>query len=412
MIRILHTSDWHLGHSLRGFSRYYEHQKFLKWLLSMLKQQAIDALLVAGDMFDSANPSAESQQLFYQFLVNAKQQQPNLDIIIIAGNHDSANRLDAPESLLKQLNINVVGQAKKKSEQLILPLTDNKGHIKAWCVAVPFLRPTDLAEIEDESLDPLVEGVRKFYADLLTQAKKQCQADQAIIAMGHCYMSGGQSSEGSERKILGGNQHALPVDIFAQDLTDLAYVALGHLHKPQEVAGFEHIRYSGSPLPLSVVEADYPHQVVIVDIDNADVSNINSQRIPRAVDMIRLPKKGEATWEQLLLLLSKLPVNQGQDKATWAYLDIHIRLTQPQPQLAQLIEQQLDDKAVRLLRIHPYYQGKQQSLAQVQAELNLEDLKPEQVFEHCYQQQYDQFPSEALHKTFLQLLSECQQGMD
>lgn len=95
-MKLLHTADWHLGHRLHGHERYFEHRSFLDWFMREISERVIDGLLVAGDVFDTANPSATSWQLFYQFLATLRQQRPHLNVIIIAGNHDSPSKLDAP----------------------------------------------------------------------------------------------------------------------------------------------------------------------------------------------------------------------------------------------------------------------------------------------------------------------------
>ncbi|MGZ8955926.1 MAG: exonuclease subunit SbcD, partial [Methylovulum sp.] len=285
MVRIFHTADWHLGHHLHGVSRQLEHQRFLDWLLDELHSKQADALIVAGDIFDSANPSSAAQSQLYDFLVKTKTRLPNLDIVLVGGNHDSASRLDAPSPILNALGVTVVGglsrgdQGNIDWERLLVPLTNAAGEIKAWCGAMPFLRNADLPATarDGESVangmepmrpgeqdnDPLISGMKTLYAELFMQLQQKAGNAESLILTGHCYMVNGAVSELSERKILGGNQHALPVELFPDDV---AYVALGHLHLAQRVGVNNHIRYSGSPIPLSFDESDYPHQVVQVDI--------------------------------------------------------------------------------------------------------------------------------------------------
>src|SRR5664280_2388513 len=142
MLRLFHTADWHLGHCLHGVSRQLEHQQFLNWLLQEMQNRQADALIVAGDIFDSANPSAAAQAQLYEFLVKARAQQPALNIVLIGGNHDSASRLDAPSSILNALGVTVVGGLVRDDgainwERLIVSLTNTAGDIKAWCGAIP-----------------------------------------------------------------------------------------------------------------------------------------------------------------------------------------------------------------------------------------------------------------------------------
>ncbi|MFK5947157.1 MAG: exonuclease subunit SbcD, partial [Methylococcales bacterium] len=267
MLKIIHTADWHLGHHLHGVSRDYEHQQFLEWLLAQLQEFNIDALIVAGDIFDTANPSALAQTQLYDFLVKARNLCPLLDIILVGGNHDSAARLDAPAAILNALGVSVVGglirdeQGEIDWQRLIVPVKNQQGEIKALCGAMPFLRHVDLPD--NSADDPLISGVKTLYAELLANLQQQAIHDEVLLLTGHCYMVGGHLSELSERKILGGNQHALPADIFS---ADVSYTALGHLHLAQTVGDNEAIRYSGSPIPLSFDEQHYKHQVLLVEV--------------------------------------------------------------------------------------------------------------------------------------------------
>lgn len=152
-MRLLHTSDWHLGQSLHNFDRFYEHQRFLDWLLDTIVSEQADALLVAGDVFDNANPSAASQRQLYTFLQQARARAPQLDIVIIAGNHDSPGRLEAPGPLLEMHGTTVIGYPHRDAdgniamERMLVPLTGKDGAVAAWVLAVPFLRHGDVPRL-------------------------------------------------------------------------------------------------------------------------------------------------------------------------------------------------------------------------------------------------------------------------
>ncbi|MGZ8955908.1 MAG: exonuclease subunit SbcD, partial [Methylovulum sp.] len=333
MLRIFHTADWHLGHHLHGISRQLEHQQFLDWLLDELQTKQADALIVAGDIFDSANPSSAAQSQLYDFLVKARTRLPNLNIILIGGNHDSASRLDAPSPILNALGVTVVGGLSRGElgnidwERLLVPLTNAAGEVKAWCGAMPFLRNADLPGSEQDT-DPLISGMKTLYAELFAQLQQKASNAESLILTGHCYMVNGAVSELSERKILGGNQHALPVDLFPDDI---AYVALGHLHLAQKVGANEHIRYSGSPIPLSFDETDYLHQVVQVDVRAGQPVETVAVKIPRSVQLLRIPNgKDFAVLSEVIghlenLILDDLPIEQRP------LLELRIRLEKPEP---------------------------------------------------------------------------------
>ena len=352
MLRVLHTSDWHLGHTLHDLSRRYEHQQFFRWLLDRLVEEQVDALLVAGDVFDTANPSAEAQERLSGFLGDARGRLPALDIVVIGGNHDSAGRLDAPDSLLRPLGIRVVGglpqnERRLDAERVIIPLCDRAGNVAAWVAAVPFLRAFDLPVVDTG--DPLIEGVRQVYAEALAAAREKRVPGQALLGMGHCYLTGTALSALSERKILGGNQHALPADIFPEDV---AYVALGHLHLAQSVGGREGVRYSGSPIPLSLSEASYRHQVVIADFDGEALREVRILPIPRAVPILTIPERGPLPVDQVLALLLALPpLDPALPAETRPYLDVEVAVQKPEPSVRRRIEEALVGKAARLVRI-------------------------------------------------------------
>ena len=275
-MRLLHTSDWHLGHTLHEASREEEHAAFLEWLLDTIEERDVDALLVTGDIFDSSNPPASAQRSWYRFLVAAGQRRPGLRVVAIAGNHDSAARLEAPREVLAALDVTVVGELPRVDgrldpERLLVPLSDRDGVRRAWVAAVPYLRPSDLAGLpgagddEGEALgvDPKATRVAAVYAEAAAAARRKKRDGEAIVLTGHLYAAGTKLSELSERKIQKGNLEAVSLDAFDEDV---AYVALGHLHLAQMVGGRENVRYAGSPIPLALSEAGYRHEVVLVEL--------------------------------------------------------------------------------------------------------------------------------------------------
>ncbi|MDO9423320.1 MAG: exonuclease SbcCD subunit D C-terminal domain-containing protein [Methylobacter sp.] len=410
MLRLFHTADWHLGHYLHGVSRQLEHQQFLDWLLLELQSKQADALLVVGDIFDSANPSSAAQSQLYDFLVKAKARQPNLDIVLIGGNHDSASRLDAPSPILNALGVTVVGGLSRDDqggidwERLVVPLTNAAGEIKAWCGAMPFLRNADLPS-SDQDGDPLISGMKTLYAELFAQLQQKAGNGESLILTGHCYMVNGAVSELSERKILGGNQHALPIELFPDDI---AYVALGHLHLAQRVGTHQHIRYSGSPIPLSFDETDYSHQLVQVDMSAGRPVETVAVKIPRSVQLLRIPNGKDfavlpAVIEQLEnLILDDLPIEQRP------LLELRIRLEKPEPGLRQQIEEAIAKLPARLLKISTAYSGSEKSLADMKIEERLEELQPFDVFQRCYQNKYDRETPEVMNALFNELLESLQ----
>ncbi len=405
MIRVLHTSDWHLGHTLHGVSREYEHRHFLAWLLDTIERRRADALIVAGDIFDSANPPASAQALFYSFVVEAKERFPRLDITVAAGNHDSPGRLDAPSSLLDALGVRVVGAFPRRpggsvdAERLIVPLRDRDGESAALCALVPFLRPADLPQVQGD--DPLVEGVRALYGEVARAALSEKRAGQSLLVTGHCYVTGGRLSQLSERKVLGGNQHALPVDLF---LDPFAYAALGHLHLAQEVGKHAQVRFSGSPFALSLSESAYPHQVVEVDMDGGGLREITPLPVPRAVEILNIPSHSPLPPDALESLLKGLDLPDDLPLERHPFLEVSVLLERPEPGLRHRLEEALSGKAVRLLKISAHYPGSAEALAESLPETLLQELHPDDVFVRRYRQRHDAEPSSELLAAFHELV--------
>lgn len=404
-MRLLHTSDWHLGQSLHQYDRTYEHERFLDWLLDILVAESVDVLLIAGDVFDSSNPSATAQSLLYRFLTEAHRRVQHLNIVMTAGNHDSPGRLEAPSPFLSMFDAHVVGQVGRSDngnslERLVLPLKDQKGEIGAWCVAMPFLRPGDVPRIEG-SADPYAAGIEALYRQAIKHANATRQPGQALIALGHCHLVGGKTSEESERRIVIGGAEALSADIFDESVT---YLALGHLHLPQQVGGNPARRYSGSPLPMSFSEIDYPHQVVLVDLNGDKVANIREHRVPRAVELLRVPSK-PATLDVVLAALSALDCPE-RPEAEWPYLQVRVHLTEPEPSLRTQIESAIQGKPVRLARIETTYtRGDEESSAPAVSIDELNTLAPADFFNRLYQHRFGQDVPTELLAAFTELLN-------
>jgi len=394
-MRLLHTSDWHLGQSLHNFERHYEHQRFLDWLLDTIVAEQADALLIAGDIFDNANPSSASQKQLYRFLQRAKERVPHLNLVVIGGNHDSPGRLEAPGPLLEAHGTRVIGAVQRDAdgaldiEALVLPLTGADGTVQAWCLAVPFLRPGDVPRVAveagaDNVADPYLAGIALLYRQALALALEKRQPGQAILAMGHCHMIDGQMSADSERRIVIGGTEMLPAGIFDPAI---AYAALGHLHLAQAVGKQDHIRYCGSPIPLSFAEVGYQHQILRIDLDGDAVREIAPIAIPRAVQLLRVPAK-PALITQVLEELAALDVADAPVEQQ-PFLEVRVRLDAPEPGLRARIEAALDGKPVRLAKIETSSAARGSAVdAEVMTLDRLEQLKPDDIFRQLYQHRF------------------------
>ena len=340
-MKIIHTADWHIGQTFFEYDRRQEHHLFLLWLKAQINEQKADALLIAGDVFDSPNPSAESQRIYYRFLKEVTSENPQLKIVVIAGNHDSAARLEAPNPLLEEMNVIVKGVVKRTSEgeidyeNLIVPLTC-QGQSAALCLAVPYLRQGDYLAAESYA-----EGIRNMYEILYEKTKVR---GLPIIAMGHLHASGAELSDNdrSERTVVGGLESVSP-DSFAEGI---AYTALGHLHKPQRLAKRENVRYAGAPLPMSFSEKNYKQGVDLITLH--DEVKIERLAFDTPVKLLSIPKEPKPL-QEVLEEIRALP--EGVVNTLSPYLEIKVLLTEPEPSLRYQVEEALQDKSVRLARI-------------------------------------------------------------
>jgi exonuclease SbcD len=410
-MKILHTSDWHLGHTLHDRDREFEHRSFLDWLIQRICELEIDALLISGDIFDTANPSASSQELWFGFLAQALKAKPGLQIVAIAGNHDSAARLEAPDRLLREFDIRVIGSLPRKTdgtfnaESVSVSLKDKSGKPQAVVIAMPFLRTSDLPSQEGAE-DPIVEGVHRLY----TEALESCRPMKIpILAMGHCFLVNAHISDLSERKVLGGNQHPLPVSLFPEELV---YAALGHLHLPQSMAAGR-IRYSGSPIPLAMSERHYPHSVTIIDLQLGGAIHQEQVRIPRTVDFVRIPDTDYLPLEELLEALRKLPdrPTEKEQKNPCPFLEVGVRLDKPEATMRSSIMESLEGKGFFLAKISTQFTGTGQALGDVTQIHGLRDLEVEDVFKRKWSQDFQGEPTSdhlaALHELIDQVKQEA-----
>lgn len=408
-MRLFHTSDWHLGQNLHGQERDFEHACFLEWLLRQLKHEQPDALLIAGDIFDTVNPPVKAQERLYDFIVSAHEQQPGLSIVMIAGNHDSGSRIELPAPLMRRLRAHALGRVlwlddgQLDAGRLLLPLTDASGKVAAWCLALPFLRP---AEVTGRHLgEDYLKGIAQVHEWLIAAAEERRQPGQALIAVSHAHMAGGAVSEDSERSLVIGNAEALPASLFGPQIS---YVALGHLHKPQKVNGEERIRYSGSPIPLSFSEVDYKHQILDIRLDGEQLLSVEPRLIPRAVNLQRL---GPAPLGEILAQLGALPdIDLLAEEQRQPWLEVRIRLDEPQPDLRQQVENALQGKAVRLVRIAAEYAGSASGDGEdgMAGLIELDQLNPEELFRRAWRDAYANEADEQTLKDFALLLQDVQ----
>lgn len=348
-MKVLHTSDWHLGQQFYEHDRRDEHAAFFTWLLNNLVEQHIDILLVAGDIYHTATPSASAENQLYQFIKDAKKRCPQLHVVIIAGNHDSANRILAAQPLLAQFDTHVVGRFDVSAPSDIT-LEINTNNKRAVVVAMPFLRNSDISSLCQTKNGPsYAHGVAKAYASALEHAYSINEQNSPLIVMGHLHAKGGDISSDSERNLVIGGEESISANVFG---TKANYVALGHLHKAQKVAKNEAIRYSGTPIPMSFSERNYTHQVNVIEFKNDEKQSISTSVNPlyihRSAEVIILPK-GECL--PLKELCEQIKALDTSNYTIAPYLRVKLKSSDTDTSFREQIEQALEGKNVKFCGI-------------------------------------------------------------
>jgi len=381
-MKILHTSDWHLGHRLLEQSQYEEQLLFLGWLQNYIERQSIDVLLISGDVFDTGVPSAQSQKMYYDFLVNLNSTQCKF-IVITGGNHDSPGTINAPKELLSALSIHVVGKATENIEDEVFKFTVNNEEI--IIAAVPYLRDQDIRRaIASESFEQIGNryktALTSHYNKVATYCSSLKTTNIPVFAMGHLFAIGGYTSE-SEQSIYVGNLG----DIGAQDFPEIFnYIALGHLHRPQMVGKLNHIRYSGSPYILSFSEIGYNKNVILIETTNNIVQNIIEVEIPKFREIIRLKGSVEECINQLHIIN-----NQHHELTPWVEVVLD---KEPDAQMGfSEINKTAENLNLEVLKVTLKNEKRISGLEQLtEKAIQLKDLNPMEIFKmKCKEQDFD-----------------------
>ena len=376
-MKLLHTSDWHLGRSLHGRKRHHEFDCFLSWLLGALTEHQIDVLLVAGDIFDTTTPGNRAQSQYYRFLHQVAASQCR-HVVVIAGNHDSPTFLDAPRELLRALNVHVVGQAAENPHDEVLVLKSDHDQAELIVCAVPYLRDRDLRQVQpgESALDKdqrLIEGLYEHYQQVVTHAlqlRDQLGADIPVIGMGHLFIAGGQTLEGDGvRELYVGNLAQVGADLFNPELD---YVALGHLHVPQAVTDRPLTRYSGSPVPMGFGEARQQKSVCCVTF-NGRKTQVEQIDIPRFQRLERV--RGD--WPDLMATLEELRKTHDP-----VWLELVYDGQELLPDLRERVQEIVADSPVEILRLSNR-RLMETALAQTHEAESLDSLSVDDVFERC-----------------------------
>ena len=408
-MRVLHTSDWHLCQRLVNLERTEEHQHFLDWLLQTIESEKVDVLLMAGDMFDTGAPSNTALRQYYTFLTKVCATCCR-HIIITGGNHDSVSTLNAPKDLLDCFNIKVIGGATSDPLDELIELRDEDGKPELVVCAVPFLRDRDVrlsvpGESYDEREQRIKQGIAAHYAAFVPHVQPYKTQGIPIVAMGHLFAAGGSASD-SEKEIHVGNLGQIGADQFPKEFD---YVALGHLHRPQLVNKTHHIRYSGSPIPLSFSEVADKKVVYVLDFEAGQLTDLKEIAIPVCRKLVRF--KGE-----LEEVKQKIAVYDNSSYTLPAWAELQVELDAPLPDLNQQLEEILKLKTNELqLLIHrpPIIRTSRQTLEQqVHEEVDLYTLGEKDVFLKRCESVFPESDHTELVATFSELLELMRQEME
>lgn len=408
-MRILHTADWHIGLELNGYSLETDFDLFIDWLIhSCIPEHTPDVLLISGDVFDKANPTAKARTQYFNTL--GKLNKTSLKhIVITGGNHDHPLTLDAPAPLLKELNIHIIGGVPEDNQEMIIPLP-NAQKPEVIIAAVPFLRDADIrrskaAETSEAREDAVRKGIQAFYAEVADLTRPWKLKGIPVLAAGHLFATGSDTSE-SERLIQVGNLGGVDATTFPE--ADFDYVALGHIHKPQDVGGTQRIRYSGSPFALSFSERTQQKRILLVE---TIANTLNSQAIE--IPLFRKLIRVEGNWEKVQHAVEGLPVQEFLP----ACLELRVEEPEFDPALARNISTWIekithDRSDIKILQ-HRYSVAAQekQSHSLLQQNKNLAELRPIEVLQAIMQyQKVMPEKQEALQQTFIELMELHQQA--
>ncbi|CAB5680014.1 Nuclease sbcCD subunit D [Delftia tsuruhatensis] len=377
-MRLLHTSDWHLGQHFMGKSRQAEHAALIRWLLEQVDVQAVDAVLIAGDIFDTGSPPSHARELYSQLVVGLHAK--GVALLLLGGNHDSVATLAESRALLACLDTTVVATVGEACSHVVpLPLRRRPGQpAEPGCLvcALPFLRPRDLvqsqagqsAEQKQQALQSAIQSCYQAVHAAALERRAALGLALPIVATGHLTTVGASSSE-SVREIYVGSLDAFPTSAFPP----ADYVALGHIHQPQKVGGLEHIRYSGSPIALSFDESRQAKQMLLVDLDPGGLRAVTPLPVPCFQPLATVSGSLAA-----LPALMKAVAEAGQGRSVW--LEVVVEQDDYLANLGERVQTLAEGLPLELLRVRRQRGRLAPGIAALGGE-SLHEISPDEVFE-------------------------------
>ena len=403
-MRLLHTSDWHLGQHFFGKSRQHEHAAFLAWLLEQVRAQQVDAVLVAGDVFDTASPPSHAREAYHQFALDLHD--AGAQLVVLGGNHDSPAVLGESRALLARLQTWVVPSLEGRPDEHVLLLNQRDGQPGALLCAIPFIRAREVrnslpGQDGEQRRQDMMAGIAAHYAAIHAAAQARRSAlglALPIVASGHLTTVGASASE-SVREIYVGSLSAFPTSAFPP----ADYIALGHIHRPQQAGAHAHIRYSGSPIALGFDELGSPKQVLLVDLDGSGLQAVTALPVPVFQPMQRVC----ASLKELPARLEATAAGLEQGQVAW--LEVQVRGDDFLPDLPARVAALIEGLPLEVLRLRRE-RSSQPSLAP--SSVSLDELEPGEVFARRLDAEPTLEPPQrqALEQRFEQVLAGLQEG--
>ncbi len=384
-MRILHTSDWHLGQHFMGKSRQAEHQALIAWLLEQVEEHQVDAVLIAGDIFDTGTPPSYARELYNQLV--GRLYKLGVPLLVLGGNHDSPATLGESRDLLAHLGTTVIAATHADPATQVVVLPQRNGEPGCLVCAVPFVRPRDVLSSQagqsaEEKQRSLQSAIQEHYAAVHAAAQaKMAELANAlpgklpIVATGHLTTVGASSSE-SVREIYVGALEAFPTAAFPP----ADYIALGHIHRPQKVGGLEHIRYCGSPIPLGFDEAKQQKEMLLVDLDADGLKSVSVLPVPRFQGLVAV----SGNLDTLAGAIGAAAAEGTRDCPAW--LEVTVAEDDYLADLPARIEALTEGWPVEVLRIRRQRGNAVARLESASSE-TLDELSPHDVFARRLQQE-------------------------
>lgn len=408
-MKIIHTADWHLGQNFKEGKRLLEHELFLKWLVKVIHNEQADALLIAGDVFDTGNPPVEALKLYYDFIKQVSENEKGCRIYLISGNHDSPNRLNAPKELLHTHQcFPVVYPDFEEFEKGLFPLCERgKDNPEGYLLAIPY-SGYGRYFISSSSYS---EGMAKSMITVSRKAKEM-HPDMPLIGMAHLFASTGKVAKNDDSVRCVGSLDEVQIGNCSFD-----YLALGHLHRAQNIKADFTTRYSGSPISLSFSEINYSHGVDLIELKDKKVSFVKQIDYTSPVELIRIPAKGAGTYQEvkeLLVDLGKERKEECNEQELYPFVEINMKQSENSGIILRELNKLVSGMKIRLTGIYASEENKNneeepEEKRAVDASMGLKLPEPLELAKEYYKNIRGYEMSQELELAFIDIIKEAEQ---